>query len=92
MAWPARPWCEGSVVTAIVPVGPALVYPLPVNLSATGSLGKYSYVLHAFQKKSKSGIKTPAEEIDKIKTRLREAEKHHAQWAEEARRKSQGRH
>jgi radical SAM protein with 4Fe4S-binding SPASM domain len=29
------------VVTAIVPVGPALVYPLPVNLSATGSLGKY---------------------------------------------------
>src|ERR1700724_190445 len=25
------------------------------------------YVLHAFQKKSKRGIKTPAEEIDKVK-------------------------
>lgn len=29
------------------------------------------YVLHAFQKKSKSGIKTPQEEIDLIKDRLK---------------------
>ncbi len=29
------------------------------------------YVLHAFQKKSKSGIKTPLEEIEKVKSRLR---------------------
>ena len=28
------------------------------------------YVLHIFQKKSKKGIATPKEEIDKIKTRL----------------------
>jgi phage-related protein len=41
------------------------------------------YVLHAFQKKSKSGIKTPAEEIAKVKTRLKEAAKHYAEWAEE---------
>jgi phage-related protein len=40
------------------------------------------YVLHAFQKKSKSGSKTPPEEIEKVKTRLKEAEKHNAQWAE----------
>ncbi len=32
------------------------------------------YTLHAFQKKSKSGIKTPKKELDLIKHRLREAE------------------
>jgi phage-related protein len=39
------------------------------------------YVLHAFQKKSKRGSKVPAEEIEKVKARLKEAEKHHADWA-----------
>jgi len=43
------------------------------------------YVLHAFQKKSKSGRKTPTEEIQKVKARLKEAEKHHAEWAENRR-------
>ncbi|MGQ0637159.1 MAG: type II toxin-antitoxin system RelE/ParE family toxin [Planctomycetaceae bacterium] len=38
------------------------------------------YVLHAFQKKSKSGIKTPTEEISTVRRRLKEAEKHYAQW------------
>ncbi len=38
------------------------------------------YVLHAFQKKSKSGIRTPAKEIDKIRRRLRDAERHYASW------------
>ncbi|MEA2109640.1 MAG: type II toxin-antitoxin system RelE/ParE family toxin [Pseudomonadota bacterium] len=32
------------------------------------------YVLHAFQKKSKKGIKTPQKEIDVIKARLKRAE------------------
>ena len=32
------------------------------------------YVLHAFQKKSKSGIATPAADVEAIKRRLREAE------------------
>ena len=32
------------------------------------------FVLHAFQKKSKSGIKTPKFEIETIRQRLREAE------------------
>ena len=36
------------------------------------------YVLHAFQKKSKSGIETPKHEIDLIKARLKWAEAHHA--------------
>lgn len=33
------------------------------------------YVLHAFQKKSKSGISTPKKDIDLIKQRLAEAER-----------------
>ena len=32
------------------------------------------YVLHAFQKKSRSGIKTPTEDMDLIQRRLRAAE------------------
>lgn len=35
------------------------------------------YVLHAFQKKSKTGIKTPKSEINLIKARLRRAEEAH---------------
>ena len=36
-------------------------------------LGKNIYVLHAFQKKSKKGIKTPKQDIDLIKKRYQEA-------------------
>jgi phage-related protein len=32
------------------------------------------YVLHAFQKKSKTGIRTPQAEIEKIKSRLKDAQ------------------
>lgn len=32
------------------------------------------FVLHAFQKKSKSGVSTPKQEIDLVKRRLRDAE------------------
>ena len=35
------------------------------------------YVLHAFQKKSKKGIATPASDIQLIEQRLREAERTH---------------
>ena len=35
------------------------------------------YVLHAFQKKSKRGIKTPKHEVDLIRARLKAAEEHH---------------
>ncbi len=38
------------------------------------------YALHAFQKKSKAGIKTPKSEIDLIKARLKRAEEEHARW------------
>jgi phage-related protein len=35
------------------------------------------YVLHAFQKKSKSGIATPKKELELIRQRLAEAERDH---------------
>jgi phage-related protein len=38
------------------------------------------YVLHAFQKKSKTGIKTPKHEIELIRSRLKRAEEEHARW------------
>ncbi len=34
-------------------------------------LGKDIYVIHAFQKKSSAGIKTPKKEIDLIKSRIK---------------------
>jgi phage-related protein len=37
------------------------------------------YVLHAFQKKSKKGIKTPKSELDKINARLKDAQEIHAE-------------
>jgi phage-related protein len=38
------------------------------------------YVLHSFQKKSKSSIGTPKQEIDLIKARLKLAEEEHERW------------
>jgi phage-related protein len=35
------------------------------------------YVLHAFQKKSKRGIKTPQEDIELVRRRLRVAQEDH---------------
>jgi phage-related protein len=40
------------------------------------------YVLHSFQKKSKSGIATPKAELNLIKARLKRAEEEHAAWLE----------
>ena len=41
------------------------------------------FVLHAFQKKSKSGIATPKQEIDLINRRLKDAEYLYKQLKEE---------
>lgn len=40
------------------------------------------YVLHVFQKKSKTGAKTPKPEIELIRSRLKRAEEEHARWRE----------
>jgi phage-related protein len=39
-------------------------------------IGTNIYVLHAFQKKSKSGIATPKPDVDLIKKRYKEAREH----------------
>jgi phage-related protein len=38
------------------------------------------YVLHAFQKKSKSGAETPRPELAKIDARLKRAQEEHLRW------------
>jgi len=45
------------------------------------------YVLHCFQKKSKSGIATPKTEIELINSRLRLAEQEHGKWLRERNKK-----
>ena len=40
------------------------------------------YVLHVFQKKSKTGIKTPKGEISLIQSRLKRAQEEHNAWLE----------
>lgn len=41
------------------------------------------YVLHCFQKKSKSGIKTPKEDMDMINARLKAAKQDYENWQEQ---------
>ncbi len=41
------------------------------------------YALHAFQKKSKQGIKMPKPDMELIKSRLKDAEQAHAEWLKE---------
>ena len=41
------------------------------------------YVLHVFQKKSKSGVKTPRHEIELVEARLRWAKSDYEQWLKE---------
>jgi hypothetical protein len=43
----------------------------------TAQLANSVYVLHVFQKKSKSGIATPKPDMDLIRRRYAEAERHH---------------
>jgi phage-related protein len=40
------------------------------------------YVLHVFQKKSRKGISTPKEEIERVKQRLKVAKRHHEEHYE----------
>lgn len=38
------------------------------------------YVLHCFQKKSRSGIATPKQDIELVQARLRVADARHKEW------------
>lgn len=44
----------------------------------TAKFGVRVYVLHCFQKKSKQGVKTPKQDLDLIRNRLKVAEIHAA--------------
>lgn len=46
------------------------------------------YVLHAFQKKSKTGIKTPKKDMDLVEKRLKGAQQEYKEWL--IRQKSRG--
>jgi phage-related protein len=50
------------------------------------------YVLHAFQKKSKKGIKTPMAERNVIRQRLKAAEEHHEKRRAEGERRRSSEH
>jgi phage-related protein len=43
----------------------------------TAQLGDMIYVLHVFQKKSKRGIATPKQDIELVRRRLADAERHY---------------
>ncbi len=46
----------------------------------TAKFAGWIYVLHCFQKKSKSGIKTPKEDMDLINARLKAAKQDYEVW------------
>lgn len=46
----------------------------------TARFDEIIYVLHAFQKKSKTGIKTDRQDIELIEARLKWAEQKHKEW------------
>lgn len=46
----------------------------------TVKLAGWVYVLHCFQKKSVTGIKTPKPDLDLIEQRLKAARAHHEAW------------
>jgi phage-related protein len=48
------------------------------------------YVLHAFQKKAKKGRKTPHKEMNLVRSRLKDAEKHHQETYEKEQRAKGG--
>lgn len=78
---------HGAGVLEVVEADPWSTY----RAVYTVKFAQVVYVLHAFQKKSKRGARTPAEEIDKVKARLKEAEKHYAEWSAKQKRDDKGR-
>jgi phage-related protein len=69
---------RGASVLEIVDDYAGETYRLVYTVQFTGRI----YALHAFHKKSKTGIKTPKPEIDLIQARLRQAMADHGRWLE----------
>ena len=66
----------GAGVLEIVEDHDASTYRTVYTVRLAGAV----YVLHAFQKKSKRGVKTPPQEMDLVKRRLKAAEANYAEW------------
>ena len=83
----AKPWQgEGSGVFELVEDFDGDTY----RAVYTVRFKEAMYVLHVFQKKSKSGIKTPQAEIEKVRKRLKDAERHYAESFKKEKNKSKG--
>ena len=54
-----------------------LSFPAAVKEDMGNALAKALYVLHAFQKKSPSGIRTAKRDVDRVAERLKTAERDH---------------
>jgi phage-related protein len=71
----AKPWRgEGSGVFELVEDHDGDTY----RAVYTVRFKEVLYMLHAFQKKSKSGIKTPQTDVETVKRRLKAAQEDHA--------------
>ena len=68
----------GAGILEIVEAHAGSAFRAVYTVRFTGAL----YVLHAFQKKSKSGIKTAQSDLEQIRRRLKAAEVHYAKWHE----------
>jgi len=67
---------KGASVLELVEDHDSDTYRAVYTIRLTGTV----YMLHAFQKKSKKGIKTPKHVIDLVRARLKAAERIHAEW------------
>ena len=77
----AKPWKgEGAGVFDVVESYDGNAYRAIYTVRLEGAV----YVLHAFQKKSPSGIRTAQRDIDLVKDRLRRAQEHHQQQQKSA--------
>jgi phage-related protein len=75
----AKPWKGlGAGVLEVVEDFDGDTYRAVYTVRLAGAV----YVLHAFQKKSKSGIATPKQDVELIRARLKLAEAHHAEHYE----------
>jgi phage-related protein len=73
----------GRAVLELVDDYDSNTYPAVYTVRFAGMV----YVLHAFQKKAKKGIATPLQEIELVKSRLRDAELHYRERTEKEGRK-----
>ncbi|MCL4179023.1 MAG: type II toxin-antitoxin system RelE/ParE family toxin [Verrucomicrobia bacterium] len=78
--WPVRLRCSCGLEPSISTL--RVFGPRRQISSLSTTVADLYYVLHTFQKKSKTGSKTPKQELDLVKERLKRAEEHYREWTE----------